>query len=80
MLSKRFEVCRWTYNQCASAINDETVNAIKKRHMRAAFINKTNFESKNQWVKEVPYNIRDEAMNDTLKSLQASKAKKLVNQ
>ena len=54
-------------------------SAIKK-DVRAAFVSKANFESKNLWVKEVLYGIRDEAMNDPLKALQASKAKKLVNQ
>ena len=29
------------------------------------------FESKNLWVKEVPNNIRDEAINDPLKALKA---------
>lgn len=72
-------MCRWTYNRAVEAINQQTVKANKKE-MRAAFVNVTNFTTENTWVKDVPYDIRDEAMNDALKALQAWKAKKKENQ
>jgi len=79
LLSQWFGVCRWTYNQCAQALNQKAVSANKKE-LRAKFVNLSNFDTQNQWVKEVPYDVRDEAMNDTLKALKAYKAKKAVNQ
>lgn len=78
-LQQWFGVCRWTYNRVAAAINNKTVFANKKA-MRAAFVNASNFVTDNTFVTEVPYDIRDEAMNDALKALKAWKAKKKENQ
>lgn len=78
-LERWLGVCRWTYNQVVQAINSKAVFANKKA-MRAAYVNVDNFKDKNQWVKDVPYDTRDEAMNDALKAQQAWNAKKKVNQ
>jgi putative transposase len=78
-LSEWFGVCRWTYNQVADAINNKSVFANKKA-MRAAFVNNDNFKEQNTFVKDVPYAIRDEAMNDALKALKSWQAKKKENQ
>jgi putative transposase len=79
LLNQWFGVCRWTYNQCAHAINEKRIR-LNKKELRAAFLNNTNFETVNTWVKDVPYDIRDEAMNDALKAVKAHKAKKKENQ
>jgi putative transposase len=39
-------------------------------------VNNENFENENMWVPETPYDIRDEGMNDFLKALKTTKAKK----
>ena len=79
VLQRWFGVCRWTYNQCAAAINNNTVPANSKS-MRAAFVNNGNFLQANQWVTEVPYDVRDQAMQDALKALAAYEAKQEENQ
>jgi len=75
ILSKWFGTCRWTYNQCVNSFQTKTSKA-KKKDLRARHVNNDNFKEENTWVPETPYDIRDEAMNDFLKALKATKAKK----
>lgn len=78
IISKWFGVARWTYNQCANALNED--KSYNKKSLRSKFVNNVNFESENQWVTEVPASIRDEAMMDVLKAWKAYKAMKKENQ
>ena len=75
ILSKWFGTARWTYNQCVDSFQTKKVKSNKK-DLRAKHINNDNFEDENAWVSETPYDIRDEGMNDFLKALKATKAKK----
>jgi transposase len=74
-LFKWFNTARWTYNQCVDSFQTKKVKANKK-DLRAMHVNNENFDQNNKWVPDTPYDIRDEAMNDFLKALKATKAKK----
>lgn len=78
IFSKWFGTCRWTYNQCVNSFQTK-ISTANKKELRAKHINNDNFEDENTWVPETPYDIRDEAMNDFLKALKATKAKKDLN-
>ena len=74
-LKQWFGTVRWTYNKCVHAIRNKKVKATKK-DLRAAFLNKTVLEEKKcNWALDVPYDIRDEGMNDVLKAIDSNKAK-----
>ncbi len=72
-LNKWFGTARWTYNQCLQVIKDGTPR--KQKLLRAKCVNNGNFSEQNQWAKDVPYDIRDEAMNDVLKAYRSNLAK-----
>jgi len=76
-LKQWFGTARWTYNRCVESYQAKTCKPTKK-NLRQRIINNDNFKDNNCWVKDVPYDIRDEAMNDFLKALKATKAKKDV--
>jgi putative transposase len=65
-LNKWFGTARWTYNRCVTAVKEGEPR--NKKCLRAKCVNNVNFETEFTWVKEVPYDIRDEAMNDLLKA------------
>ena len=72
-LQKWFGVTRWTYNRCVEALRSKSVPATKKA-LRDLTVNDAGLSAQ-PWVKEVPYDIRDEGMNDALKALQSNLAK-----
>ncbi len=83
LLRKWMGTARWTYNQCVEAVSSGGVSA-KKDKLRAHYINESAFKTRpelqdKQWVKETPYDVRDEAMNDLLKALKAQQAKIKAN-
>lgn len=78
LLQKWFGVVRWTYNKCLDAIRDLKKKRSKKE-LRAYCLNKEAFGREDmkpfQWSLDVPYDIRDEAMNDVLKAYKSNLAK-----
>jgi putative transposase len=67
-LTRWFGTTRWTYNQCLSAIEKEKVPWNKKA-LRAKCLNAEQFQEKEKkWVLDMPYDVRDEGMNDLLKA------------
>src|SRR5437016_7357963 len=67
---------RWTYNRCLVAVEKEGIERTKKA-FRAQCLNTVNFNNTElKWVLETPYDIRDEAMNDLLKSYSTNFAAK----
>src|SRR4051794_13544947 len=67
---------RWTYNQCLVAVEKEGFKR-EKRDLCALCLNAKNFnDTKLKWVLKTPYNIRDEAMNNLLKSYSTNFAAK----
>jgi putative transposase len=48
--------------------------------LRPRFVNNDNFEHDNTWVKDVPYDVRNAALQDVVKAVKAYKAKKKDNQ
>src|SRR5690349_20541036 len=67
---------RWTYNQCLDGIKNKSIKKNKK-DLRAYCVNKTSdLICKNEWCNEIPYDIRDEGMNDLLKAFKTCFAKK----
>ena len=47
-----------------------------KKALRAQHVNNEALQDRVEWAQEIPYDIRDEAMNDLLKALKATRAKK----
>lgn len=48
---------------------------INKKELRANFVNNENYKEDNKWVLDTPYDIRDEAMNDSIKAYKTNFAK-----
>jgi putative transposase len=71
-LKRWMGTARWTYNRCLVAVKKEGIDRTKKA-LRAQCLNAENFKNtKDEWVLETPYDIRDEAMNDLLKGYSSS--------
>ena len=74
ILNQWFDTARWTYNQVVQEIREGA--KLQKKQLRALCVNNDLWEHadplirehNNEWVKETPYDIRDEAMNDVLKA------------
>ena len=70
LLASWYGVARWTYNQCLHGIKVDKI-AKSKKELRKHFLNKKNRDPTlppiPDWVFKVPFDIRDEAMNDLLK-------------
>lgn len=64
---------RWTYNRCVQATRNEGI-ARNKKSLRAVALN-SDAPGLPEWIKEVPYDVRDEGMNDLLKAYQTNLAK-----
>lgn len=74
ILGQWFAAFRWTYNQCVAAkLKGASETALKQK-----FVNAVVFESEFKdanWVKDVPYDIRQEAVRDYVKAQKAHVAK-----
>jgi hypothetical protein len=57
---------RWTYNKCLDGIMNHGVPR-NKSTLRAYCVNSDATVELPPWVLDVPYDIRDEAMNDVIK-------------
>lgn len=74
-LMKWFGAVRWTYNKCLEHVQtDHTSDKMNKKLLRSKFINKDVIEDK-EYVKDVPYDVRDEAMADLIKNVKSNCAK-----
>lgn len=74
LLEQWFGAARWTYNQCLSKVK-QGLCKITKNALRDAVVNNINYHYTNQWVTEIPYDIRDEAMNDLIRNYASNFAK-----
>ena len=75
-LKQWFGAARWTYNQCVQSLKSKACSMTKKA-LRAQHVNNEALQAaRAEWAQETPYDIRDEAMNDLLKALKATRAKK----
>lgn len=67
---------RWTYNRCLVAVEKEGIERTKKA-LRAQCLNAANFNNTElKWILKTSYDIRDEVMNDLLKSYSTNFAAK----
>ena len=85
ILDKWFGASRFVYNKCLGYINKECSlkqpdfklsSILNKKHLRSKFINNPNYKIDNNWMLEIPYDIRDESMRDLLKNYNSNFAKK----
>lgn len=75
MLNRWFSTARWTYNRAVDAVRSGCERS--KKALRALCVNNELWESESlAWVKQTPYDIRDEAMNDVLKAYKTNFAAK----
>jgi putative transposase len=72
-LRKWMSTARWTYNKCAEEYNKtkaKTVTALRAKHVHNIL-----YKHDNTWVLDTPFEIRDQAMIDVAKAIQAHEAK-----
>jgi putative transposase len=75
-LQKWIGTARWTYNECLKAIQSEGV-ARNKKALRARALNEETIVAMNKpWLRDTPYDIRDEGMTDLLKAYASGFARK----
>lgn len=76
LLRKAVGITTWTYNQALHAIQAGGVKAVLK-DVRAHVLNSdAPLLVDKPWVKEVPYDLRDEAAKDLLQAMKANETKK----
>jgi putative transposase len=79
VLRQWFGVARWTYNQCAAAINNSALDS-SRAALRAAFVNRhAPLLQDKRWVTSVPYTVRDGALVDAVNARAAYNAKQAKN-
>ena len=67
-LRKWMGTARWTYNQCLNKINKKE-SKITKKDLRSLCLNRDSELFKdNLWLKDIPYDVRDEGMIDLIKA------------
>jgi putative transposase len=83
ILAKWFGATRFIYNRCLYYINQEREKPGYKysevadvKNLRAKFINNSNYETENTWMKEINYDVRDEAMRDLKDNFKSNFSKK----
>jgi putative transposase len=75
-LSQWMGCARWTYNQCLDGIKNHNISRNKKA-LRAYCINESaEIVQQNTWCLNVPYDVRNEGMNDLLKAYKTCIASK----
>ena len=71
-----FGSSRWIYNTILNHINKNPDKKFTKKELRKMFINNENYKINNTWMLAIPYNIRDNALNDLLHNIETNKIKK----
>ena len=75
-LERWIGTARWTYNECLNAVENEGVPR-KKKALRARALNEEAIVRMDKpWLRETPYDVRDEAMNDLLKAYKSGFARR----
>lgn len=74
-LRKWFGVRRWVYNRCLTLVNSGVKATCKD--LRKMVINDENFKTKNTWMLDYEYDLRDEALRDFVKNIASNKAKEV---
>ena len=74
ILASWFGAARWTYNKCVEASKTREMTLTKK-NLRAKYIKKEALDD-HPFIREIPFDVRDEGMNDFLKARRAVFAKK----
>jgi hypothetical protein len=80
-LTRWFGGARWTYNRCLEEVKEKGCNRTEKA-LRARVVNADVLEAGDEkmvWLKEVPYDIRDEGLRDLLKAYKSNMAKRAKN-
>lgn len=71
-LRQVFGTVRWTYNQCVKTLRESTQRQTKKS-LRALIVNDDSpAVAANPWLKEVGYDIRDDAIKDFLTGMKGN--------
>lgn len=78
-LCEWFGACRWTYNKCVEFSNKNKETKLTKKVFRENFIRSKSITNKTSFLNNIPYDIRDEAMNDFLKNVRSNIAKMKKN-
>lgn len=79
-LSEWLRATRWTYNKCVEYAREQDYIGLSMKTMRSKFVNSDALDSDDlQWLKNVPYDVRDEGMRDVLKAIKAHRAKQSKN-
>jgi putative transposase len=75
-LARWFGAARWTYNRCLEEVRDRECERTEKA-LRARTVNEEvlNNDEALAWLKEVPYDIRDEGLRDLLKAYKSNFAR-----
>jgi putative transposase len=80
-LAQWFGAARWTYNRCLEEVKEKGCERTEKA-LRARVLNADVLEAggeKTTWLKEIPYDIRDEGLRDLLKAYKSNLAKRAKN-
>jgi putative transposase len=78
-LRKWLGTVRWIYNAALVAVRDKVV-PLNITLLRQRFVNEDSVTvQENPWMKEVPYDVRDDALRDLLKAFWSNMEKKKLN-
>lgn len=80
ILKQWFGASRFIYNKVLEYItNSQHPKRFNIKHLRSLFINNENYKYTNNWMLDVPYDVRDEALRTLLKNYNSNFKKKSNN-
>lgn len=76
ILKKWMGAVRWTYNECVRLVSIDKKVQNNLKELRAAVVNlDSSAVLQHEWLKEVPYDVRDEGVRDYIKAVEINKMK-----
>lgn len=65
-LNKWFGASRFVYNRILHYLKNTDKPSYSKKFLRSQFINDSVYQNENEWMLQIPYDVRDEALSDIL--------------
>lgn len=79
ILPKWFGAARWVYNRCLDFVRDGTCKPNRSGGLREVVVNDANYVNTNEWMLEVPRDVRAGAYQDLIDAYASNFAKKKMN-
>jgi transposase len=71
ILKAWFGCSRWIYNTALYALKTNQCK-FNRKHLRERFVHDKNYQTENKWMLDIPYDVRDEALQDLINNYKSN--------